>query len=56
MVHVALEQSLLKDMENMAQWQIDTGVQTGPKFPNFINLIHFKSLMAVDSKRVTIAH
>ncbi|MEI6206204.1 MAG: ABC transporter substrate-binding protein [Desulfuromonadales bacterium] len=56
MVHVALEQSLVKDMENLAQWQIDTGLQKGPVIPNYLDFIYFKSLVAVDPKRVTIAH
>ena len=56
MVHVALEQSLIKDMENMAQWQIDTGYQKGEKIANYLDLIHFQSLTKVDPKRVTIAH
>jgi sulfonate transport system substrate-binding protein len=54
MVHVALEQSLIKDMENMAQWQIDTGMSKSPKVPNYLDFIHFKNLMEVDPKRVTI--
>jgi ABC-type nitrate/sulfonate/bicarbonate transport system substrate-binding protein len=56
MFHVALEQSLIKDMENMAQWQIDTGLQTSPTIPNYLDFIHFRNLTEVDSKRVTITH
>ena len=56
MIHVALEQSLVKDMENLAQWQIDTGSLTSPKIPNFLNFIHFRSLTELDAKRVTIVH
>jgi len=52
MFHVALEQSLIKDMENMAQWQIDTGLQTSPTIPNYLDFIHFRNLTEVDSKRV----
>jgi ABC-type nitrate/sulfonate/bicarbonate transport system substrate-binding protein len=56
MVHVALEQSLIKDMENLAQWQIDTGFQKKPKIPNYLDFIHFRNLTEIDPKRVTIAH
>lgn len=56
MVHVALEQSLIKDMENLAQWQIAVGSQKSAMIPNYLDFIHFKSLVAIDPKRVTIAH
>jgi NitT/TauT family transport system substrate-binding protein len=56
MVHVALEQSLIKDMENLAQWQIDTGLRNSPKIPNYLDFIHFSNLTGVDPKRVTITH
>ena len=56
MVHVALEQSLIKDMENLAQWQIDLGMQKNAKIPNYLDFIHFKNLAEVDPKRVTITH
>lgn len=56
MIHVALEQSLVDDMENLAQWQIDAGLQNGPKIPNYLDFIFFESLSAVDANRVTIAH
>jgi ABC-type nitrate/sulfonate/bicarbonate transport system substrate-binding protein len=56
MVHVALEQSLIKDMENLAQWQIDTGMRKSPKIPNYLDFIHFRNLMEVDPKRVTVTH
>ena len=56
MVHIALEQSLVNDMENMAQWQMDTGLNNSTKIPNYLEFIYFRSLAAVDSKRVTITH
>jgi ABC-type nitrate/sulfonate/bicarbonate transport system substrate-binding protein len=56
MVHVALEQSLIKDMENLAQWQIDTGMRNNQKIPNYLDFIHFRNLMEVDPKRVTVTH
>lgn len=56
MTHVALEQALVKDMENLAQWQLDTGQVAAPKAPNALELIHFGSLTAVAPKRVTIIH
>jgi len=56
MVHVALEQSMIKDMENLAQWQIDVGMQKNANIPNYLDFIYFNSLVAVDPKRVTITH
>jgi hypothetical protein len=56
MIHVALEQSLIKDMENLAQWQIETGLQKSSNMPNFLNFIYYSSLASLDPKRVTIAH
>lgn len=56
MIHVALEQSLIKDMENLAQWQIDTGLGSSRKIPNYLEFIQFRNLTEVDPKRVTIAH
>ena len=56
MIHVALEQSLVKDLENLAQWQIDTGLQNSKIIPNYLNFIHFGILAAVDPKRVTLVH
>lgn len=56
MVHVALEQSLVADMENLAQWQIETGLQNSQKIPNYLDFIHFRNLTEIDPKRVTIAH
>jgi len=56
MVHVALEQSMIKDMENLAQWQIDVGMQKNANIPNYLDFIYFKSLVAVDPQRVTITH
>ncbi len=55
--HVALEQSLVKDMENLAQWQIEVGMQKNAKSsPNYLDFIHFRSLKEVDPERVTVAH
>jgi ABC-type nitrate/sulfonate/bicarbonate transport system substrate-binding protein len=56
MIHVALEQSLIKDMENLAQWQIDRGFWGSSKIPNYLDFIQFRNLTEVDPKRVTIAH
>jgi sulfonate transport system substrate-binding protein len=56
MVHIALEQSLIKDMENMAQWQIDTGMSNSRKIPNYLDFIHFRNLTEIDPKRVSITH
>jgi ABC-type nitrate/sulfonate/bicarbonate transport system substrate-binding protein len=56
LVHVALEQSLVKAMENLAQWQIDTGMQRNAKIPNYIEFIQFRNLTEVDPKRITITH
>lgn len=56
MIHIALEQSLVKDMENIARWQIDTGLQNSSGIPNYLEYIFFKSLLDVDQNRVTITH
>jgi len=56
LVHVALEQSLVKDMENLAQWQIDMGIPKNVKIPNYLDFIYFRSLTEVDPKRITIIH
>ena len=56
LVHVALEQSMVKDMESLAQWQIDLGLQENVKIPNYLDFIHFRTLAEIDPKRVTIAH
>ena len=56
LVHVALEQSLVKGTENMARWQIDLGIQKNARIPNYLDFIHFRTLTEVDPKRVTIAH
>lgn len=56
MVHVALEQSLIEDMENLAQWQIDTAMRNSLRIPNYLDFIQFRNLTEVDPKRVTITH
>jgi len=56
LVHVALEQSMVKDMESLAQWQIDLGLQENVKIPNYLDFIHFRTLAEIDPKRITIAH
>lgn len=56
MTHVALEQALVKDMENLAQWQLETGQVKAASVPNALELIHFESLASVDPRRVTIVH
>jgi NitT/TauT family transport system substrate-binding protein len=56
MIHVGLDQALIKDMENLADWQIDTGLQKTRKTLNFLDFIYFHSLTSADPARVTIAH
>ena len=56
LIHIALEQSLVKAMENIAQWQIDLGLQKNAKIPNYLDFIHFRTLTEIDPKQVTIAH
>lgn len=53
---VALDQSLISDMENMARWQIDTGTQSTSVMPNFLDFIQFNLLESIDAKRVHIIH
>jgi NitT/TauT family transport system substrate-binding protein len=54
--HVSLNQSLIKDLENMAGWQVDSGTQKDRKIPDYLNLVRFNILERIDPKRVTIVH
>ncbi|MEI6206489.1 MAG: ABC transporter substrate-binding protein [Desulfuromonadales bacterium] len=53
---VSLDQTMIKDLENMAQWQIDSGIQKSRKIPDYLNIVPFQILEGVDPKRVTIVH
>lgn len=54
--HVALDQSLIKDLENVARWQVDSGMQKTSRIPNYLDFIQFKMLEKIDPKRITIIH
>jgi ABC-type nitrate/sulfonate/bicarbonate transport system substrate-binding protein len=54
MIHVELEQALVKDLENLAHWQVDTGQQLQGALPNVLDFIESAPLEAVDARRVTI--
>lgn len=56
LAHVSLDKSLVYDLENLAKWQIETGMQKIGKAPNYLKFIHFKTLSDIDPARVTIAH
>lgn len=49
-----LDQSMIRDMENMARWQIDTGRQKAAGIPDSLELFDFGPLERLDPKRVTI--
>jgi NitT/TauT family transport system substrate-binding protein len=53
---VGIDQSLVKDMENLARWQIDSGMHKGAKIPNILNFINFKVLESEDPGRVKVVH
>ena len=53
---VRLDQSMVRDMEGMAQWQIDTGRQKATAIPETLSLFDFKPLEKIDAHRVTIIH
>ena len=54
--HLGLEQSLVIDLENLAHWQMESGLQPQAKIPNFLEFIAFGNLTAVDSRRVSMIH
>jgi len=54
--HVALDQSLIKDLENVARWQVDSGMRNTSKIPNYLDFIQFNILEGIDAKRITIVH
>lgn len=54
--HVALDQSLIKDLENVARWQVDSGMHKNSKIPNYLDFIRFNILEGIDAKRITIIH
>lgn len=53
---VSLDQTLVKDLENMAQWQLDSGMQPSRKVPDYLNFLQYRILERVAPKRVTIIH
>ncbi|HOX17759.1 MAG TPA: hypothetical protein PKW82_04815, partial [Spirochaetales bacterium] len=53
---VRLDQSIIRDMENMARWQIDTGIAASADMPDVLSFFDFRPLERIDSSRVTIIH
>lgn len=53
---VRLDQSVIRDMENMARWQIDTGIAASSSMPDVLSLFDFRPLAKLDRNRVTIIH
>ncbi len=53
---VALEQSTIVDLENMARWQLRGGLARAQEVPNYLDFIHFPTLERLDPKRVSIIH
>jgi ABC-type nitrate/sulfonate/bicarbonate transport system substrate-binding protein len=54
--HVALDQSTLDELDNMARWMVDTGQAKADDYPNFLDLIWFDTLERIDPRRVSIIH
>jgi ABC-type nitrate/sulfonate/bicarbonate transport system substrate-binding protein len=54
--HVALDQSIIGDLENLARWQIDAGLLKVSQAPNFLDFIWFATLEEIDPKRVGVIH
>ena len=54
--HVALDQSLIKDLENVAQWQLDSGMHKTSRIPDYLDFIRFDILEGIDARRITIVH
>ncbi len=53
---VRLDQSLIRDMENMARWQIDSGSAGATSMPDVLSLFDFRPLERIDPRRVTVIH
>ncbi len=53
---VRLDQSIIRDMENMARWQIDSGSAGSESMPDVLSLFDFRPLERIDAKRVTVIH
>ncbi|MBP7096404.1 MAG: ABC transporter substrate-binding protein [Spirochaetia bacterium] len=51
---VRLDQALIRDMENMARWQVETGLAPSEAMPDALALFDFRPLEKLDPKRVTI--
>jgi NitT/TauT family transport system substrate-binding protein len=54
--HVSLDQSIIGDLENMAQWNIDAGMVKAERPPNYLDLIWFQGLEGIDPNRISIIH
>lgn len=53
---VSLEQELLINMDDQAQWAINNKLTSATKAPNYLKMIYFKGLESVRPDRVTIIH
>ena len=53
---VRLDQSMIRDLENLARWQIEEGPRKDAAMPDVLDLFDFRPLEAVDPERVTIIH
>jgi len=53
---VRLDQALIRDMENMARWQIDSGSAGATSMPDVLSLFDFRPLERIDPRRVTVIH
>jgi NitT/TauT family transport system substrate-binding protein len=56
MFKIVLNQSLILDMENLARWQMQSGLINSTKIPAYLDFIYFKALEDIDADRVSIIH
>lgn len=54
--HVSLDQSLLVDLEGLAQWKIKKEALRPETIPNYLNFLELAPLDSIDPQRVTINH
>ena len=56
MFKIVLNQSMVLDMENLARWQIQSGLIKTANVPSYLDFIYFKALEDIDADRVSIIH
>ena len=53
---VRIDQSMVREMENLAQWMIEEGPKKGETMPDVLNYFDFELLESIDPERVTVIH